>query len=369
VGAHLIGDLSLARDPAAWRAALGVGQAIPTDGPALGHWRLLERSVAAYAQGRFEWPEQAVDGQLGVRAVYLDRQASGWQALTGAAPSPTEQTEARLDWLPSADLRWRPLGDWTLRAGASRSVGWPNFNNLSPTLLLNPNSVDPSLNQGSGGNPALQPLTSNNLDLAVAHAGGSRASSSAALFLKQVRGFISNASRTEQHDGAAYQISRPYNGTAGRILGLELGHQQFFDGLPGPWQGLGLQASYTLIASRTHDPLLGEVMMQNLSRHSANLVGLYEQGPWSARLAWNWRSKYLSGATQVVGVGSLPNYTQGYGWLDASVSWRVSAKATVGLEGMNLLRTLRRSDDGTSTLPQSQWLNDRQWSAFLRLNL
>jgi TonB-dependent receptor len=155
VGAHLIGNLALARDPAVWRAALGVGQPIPTDGPPLGHWRLLERSLAAYAQGRFEWPEQAVDGQAGVRAVYLDRQANGWQATGGAAPSPTEQTEARLDWLPSLALRWRPLGDWTLRAGASRSVGWPNFNHLSPMLVLNPNSVDPSLNQGSGGNPAL----------------------------------------------------------------------------------------------------------------------------------------------------------------------------------------------------------------------
>jgi iron complex outermembrane recepter protein len=61
---------------------------------------------------------------------------------------------------------------------------------------------------------------------------------------------------------------------------------------------------------------------------------MYELEQVSARIAYNWRDKYLSGVTNLIGIGSLPIYTRAY-----------------------------------PTLPQSQWLNDRQvaLSATLRL--
>lgn len=93
--------------------------------------------------------------------------------------------------------------------------------------------------------------------------------------------------------------------------------------------------------------------LQNLSRHSANLIGLYEAGPWSARLAWNWRSRFASGSSSIVALGAFQATTRGYGWLDASLRWRAGERASWSLDAGNLLGTLRQSSFGVPTRPQS----------------
>jgi outer membrane receptor protein involved in Fe transport len=77
-------------------------------------------------------------------------------------------------------------------------------------------------------------------------------------------------------------------------------------------------------------------------------------------VAYNWRSRFLSGITNVVGLGSLPVYTRGYGWLDASLRLKVNPQLTLALEGNNLLNTRRTSYYGEATRPQSAWINDVQ---------
>jgi iron complex outermembrane receptor protein len=137
----------------------------------------------------------------------------------------------------------------------------------------------------------------------------------------------------------------------------------FFVDLPGAWRGLGVQASYTYIDSETTNIALGTRMpLQGLSRNSANLVALYELGPLSARLAWNWRDRFLSGTRAIAGVGTLPVWTDGYGWLDASLRWRVKPQLTLALDGGNLTRIVRRSYFGSQTRPDAALLNDRQYS-------
>jgi TonB-dependent receptor len=142
-----------------------------------------------------------------------------------------------------------------------------------------------------------------------------------------------------------------------------LGYQQFYDFLPGWMKGLGLQANYTYVDSDTPNSALGgNSPLQNLSRNSYNLVGMYETGEVSARIAYNWRDKFLSGATNIVGVGALPIYTAAYGWLDASLAYKYTKQITFALEGTNLLGAVRRSYYGVETQPQSVWINDRQVS-------
>ena len=93
---------------------------------------------------------------------------------------------------------------------------------------------------------------------------------------------------------------------------------------------------------------------------SANAVVFYDKGGIQARLAYNWRDKFLSGVANIVNVGTLPIYTRGYGWLDASWRHRVSKSMSFAIEGTNLLRTMRSSHFGVETHPQGNWLNDRQ---------
>ena len=54
-----------------------------------------------------------------------------------------------------------------LRAAAAKTLTRPNFDQLSPSLTLLRNPIDPTLNQGLSGNPALEPVRADNVDLAV----------------------------------------------------------------------------------------------------------------------------------------------------------------------------------------------------------
>jgi len=368
---YLVDTLADARDAAALRDAFGITTPLPTAGGALGVWRIQERTDAAYAEAGWHLPAKSLDGQFGLRMVHTHSVMSGNQSVPSTSTiEPIDVDSTTTDWLPSAGLRWRAGGPWQFRAAASRTITRPDFNLLSPSITLTPNSINPSLNQGTAGNPALRPLRATNVDFAAEAYLGAGHAASATFFWKRVDGFINAHSETETHDGQQYQVSRPYNTDAGRVSGVELAYQRFLDFLPGAWRGLGFQANATFTSSSVYDPVLkADAPMQNLSRRSLNLVGLYEQGAWSARLAWNWRSSFPSGTTNIVRVGTLQATTHSYGWLDASLRWRISDRLIWSVDAGNLLSTLRRSYFGVDTRPQNAWVNDRQIGTSLSLRM
>jgi len=359
---YLTDTLAGARDAAALRQAFGITTPLPTAGSPLGVWRIRERTDAAYVQAGWQQAALRLDGQAGLRMVHTRSTVDGNQTVpsTGAIePIATDTTTT--DWLPSASVRWRSGGPLQLRAAASRTITRPDFNQLSPSITLTPNSVNPQLNQGTAGNPALRPLRATHVDLAAEADFGRGHAASATLFWKRVDGFIATQTQDEEHDGATYRVSRPYNADTGHIRGAEVAYQRFLDFLPGAWRGLGLQANATYVDSSTFDRVLNaNVPLQNLSRQSANLIGMYEHGDWSARVAWNWRSRFPTRSLSVVRVGTFQVYTGAYGWLDASLRWRVNERVTWSLDGGNLLGTLRRSYFGAETRPESATVNDRQ---------
>lgn len=366
----LAGNLALARDPVALRTALGITGPLPSGGSPLSLWRFDERTYSAYVSTDLKAPRMPLDGRVGVRVVRTHEGASGFQSVPSAGGvAPLEVDSRYTDWLPSLSLRYAVEPGLALRAAAAKTITRPNFDQLSPSLSLLRNSVDPSLNQGLSGNPALEPVRAANVDLAVERYFGDTTAVLATVFWKKVDGFATTVSRDEVHDGETYRVSRPVNTSRGKVTGVELGYQQFYDGLPGAWSGLGLQANYTYVDGKTVLAGTGELPLQNLSRHSLNLIGMYEKGPVSARLAYNWRDRYFSGLTGVVGVGSLPSYVAAYGWLDASLRWRWNERVTFAVEGTNLLRTLRHSYYETQTRRQHAWLNDRQISMAVTVRL
>lgn len=365
IGNYLVGNLDAARDANALRNAFGITAPIPAAGNPLGVWGISEETQAGYLKSEFEAKSFPLDGNIGLRAVQTVEQVTGSQsAPSSGTVQPININSTDMDYLPSLNLRYQLLKGLYLRAGLSKTLTRQNFDQLSPSLTLIRNTVTPSLNQGRAGNPALKPIRSDNLDLAVEKYFNPTTSVYITGFLKQVDGFITTVSSPEVHDGFTYQVSRPQNGATATINGFEVGYQQFYDFLPSWLSGFGTQANYTYIDSETPSSILGQkVPLQNLSKHSYNLVGMYERGPFSARIAYNWRDTFLSGITNVVGVGALPAYTRGYGWLDASVGYRINDHFAFTIEGMNLLNTLRSSYYGVETRPQNVWVNDTQVGA------
>jgi TonB-dependent receptor len=119
-------------------------------------------------------------------------------------------------------------------------------------------------------------------------------------------------------------------------------YQQFFDFLPGPLSGLGVQARYTYVDSSVTNPFATAgsniptmVPLRKLSKHSYNLAGLYEKGPITGRLAWSWRGKYFD-TTQGSGANGIPQFRKPYVSLDASVSYNLNTHLAVSLDAVNL---------------------------------
>lgn len=361
IGSFLTGSPGAARDWPSYRAMLSITSPLPTGDP-LGTWSINERTTSAYAKANFRGAELPLEGNAGLRLVQTRERVRGNAAVPatgGIAPIAVDTTYN--DLLPSANLRYEPWSGTVLRAALSKTVTRPDFSQLSPSVNLVRNTVIPALNTGSAGNPNLRPIRSNNLDIALERYFSETGAVHLTAFAKQVDGFTLTTSRTETWYGEDYQVRRPYNANSADVLGLEAGYQQFYDALPGWLRGLGMQANYTYVDSSTLDPVLRrKIPLQNLSRHSANLIGMYERGPVSARVAWNWRDRFISRTASFTGVGPLPVYTRAYGWLDASLTYRLTEKVSVSLEGLNLTRTVRRSYYGTENRPESVWMNDTQ---------
>jgi len=196
-----------------------------------------------------------------------------------------------------------------------------------------------------------------------------------AAFYKEVSGFIQTASSQVTIGGTGYTLTTPSNGQDGRIRGLELGYQGFFNKLPGLLRGLGLQANLTLVNSAAPSPINGRsAPLEGLSKRSANLVGMYDLGDFSARLAYNWRSDYgvgprLSFPSNNGVTVMTPVQMKGYGMLDAYVSYALTPKLKLALEANNLTRTVRRSEFSDYSLPRGSYSDDRRFAISLRAEL
>jgi len=361
---YMSGVLDGARDVASYRNLFGITSAIPTSASPLTLWNIKERTDAAYAMSNFKAGTLPLEGNVGVRFVRTNEKVSGYQGTTAANAVPININTTYNSLLPSLNTRYTLADDTFLKFSASKTLTRPDFGSLSPSITLVPNPINPALNQGSAGNPNLDPIKSTNYDLALEKYFKPGTYAYVTVFYKEVKGFIVNSAATETWDGQDYLISRPRNANPAKIKGFEVGTSYFFDFLPDPFKGLGVQANYTYVDSETPNATLNSnTPLPNLSKNSYNVIAMYENKKVSARIAYNWRDKFLSGQANIANVGRIPFYTKAYGWMDASLSYNFTDKLTVSLEGTNLLRTKRESYYGRTTLPQNVYINDRQVSA------
>lgn len=361
IGNYLVGNADLARNVETLRSMLGISANIPSSNP-LGTWSIAENTASVYLMTRVKSQDAPLDGNLGLRVVRTGESVDGTTGQVGAGNNLIAGTEAPIhidhkytDLLPSLNLRYRLADGMYLRGAAAKTVTRPDFNQLSPSLTLNTVQLT-----GSAGNPLLKPIRADNYDIALEKYFDRSTSVYLTGFLKNVDGFIANVTNSETYGGTAYQVTRPYNTGAATITGLEAGYQQFYDFLPGWLRGLGLQVNYTYVDSRIKDSALP---LQGLSPNSYNIIAMYERGPISARVAYNWRDRFMSGQS-----GTVPIYTKAYGWLDAAFRYQLDKGVALALEGRNLLRTKRESYYGVETRPQTVWLNDRQFFASVTVN-
>jgi TonB-dependent receptor len=284
---------------------------------------------------------------------------------------------------------------------AASTVGTPS----SPTLLS-----DGPTATASSGNPALIPLESDNVDLSLEYYFDETSYVSVGFYDKRVKNFIGNEqveenifgltdatagpraqaamdeleargipisdtslfnmvaamengvdydSMTDEQFEAAYDIipngddplmtfinSKPVNNKNANIYGFELAAQHFFGDT-----GFGIQANYTTVTGdigfdNNANPSITQFALVGLS-DTANLIFMYEMDALQARIAYNWRDKFLDTTSQYV---NEPGYTEAYSQIDFSMSYEVSDALTVSFEGINITDENIRRHGRTSAM-------------------
>ncbi len=161
-------------------------------------------------------------------------------------------------------------------------------------------------------------------------------------FVKQI-----NSSRDVIANGTdvlyQFQLTRPVNNKDAEIYGFEVAGQHFFGST-----GFGVSAAYTLVRGDVGFNIGGlpsenQFALLGLS-DTFNATLIFDKYGLSARLAYNWRDKFLSGINRQD--SRNPEFTKPFGQLDANISYDITPRFAVSIEGINLteqkLRTYAR---------------------------
>ncbi|PJI88198.1 TonB-dependent receptor [Sphingomonas koreensis] len=237
--------------------------------------------------------------------------------------------------LPSANIAFNVTNDFLIRISGSQTMQRASIADLAPSTFFNATNLSVT-----GGNSGLKPPISTQADISFEYYTGKSSLISGAFFYKDVQDFIasfvtSGVDTDLDPQGRVLTFSRPENLASAKIKGFEIGVQQFFDFLPSPLDGLGIIANYTYSDSKDNAgfPLVA------VSKNSYNLVGLYEKGPISARVAYNYRDEAVFEFSE-----GRPSFIGPRSQLDAQLGIDLTKQIALSFQAQNLI-----PDDSATT--------------------
>jgi TonB-dependent receptor len=311
-------------------------------------------------------------------------------------------------FLPSLNVKLELNDDMLIRFGASQAMTRPNIQDLRASQSISANfsrleypPLEPSdpnfgINQGarditlqniniSGGNPILMATEAVNLDLSFEWYFENGGYISTGIFKKDIENIIQEGTGTLGQTNLDNQNANIiYDGNVNvadaDVQGIEIATQYFFtDDLPGFWANFGFQANYTYVdASQTSpasDPdtdgdgvpdeqalRFGVDNLIGQSDHTANLIAIYQGDDLETRLAYNWRSEYLTSYRDFV--PGNPIFQDAVGFLDLSIKYDVTESLNLSVLVANVLDTKSKSyqqiDESGQNYMRSSFLNDRR---------
>ncbi|MEG3153661.1 TonB-dependent receptor [Sphingomonas sp. RB1R13] len=333
-----------------------------------GTFQVKERFVDAYGKLNFgtELAASKLTGNVGLR--YVDRDLTSIGNIINAAGGATPTVFLRQDreWLPSGVAKLAVGKALVLRLGAAKVVAFPNTEDLNNGVTLSNNAVfvngvQTSPGTGTGGAPGLNPFKAKQLDGSIEYYFGKQALVSLGLFYKDISSFIVQRQSAESYGGVNYLINRNVNGAGAKVKGVEMLAQLPFYFLPAPFDGFGIVATYSLIDSKTPiTDISGRTLpFPGLSKNNVNLIGYYERGPLSVRVAYNWRDQYLVGLS----AAATGIYNDKYTDLSTTIRFDFDKAVSLSIEGNNLLNSRQRTYDGVREALRTNAIYGRQFKA------
>ncbi|MFZ5495694.1 MAG: TonB-dependent receptor [Verrucomicrobiota bacterium] len=304
-----------------------------------------ESVLAGYVNSTFAGMagNKPFNGSLGFRVARTTQDLKGYNT-TGA---PIDDSKSQTDVLPVLNTRLKLSDQWQLRFAGGRTITRPNFNNLNPAVTLNaPTTTGGGAGTGSGGNPDLNTVKSDNYDLSLEYYFADDSYVSLTAFHRDIDGYVQSFAATETIGGINYIVVRPRNSGKGQLDGFELSYQHFPDVL----KGFGWMANFTYIEGDTDAPdsrpgaPVGSRMRKpyaQVSQEAYNVILVYEAGKFSSRLAYNWRGEYTDTFDGPNAAGSPLRQiiAKPIGTLDFSASYALNQHFTLTLDATNLLKS------------------------------
>jgi TonB-dependent receptor len=327
-------------------------------------YRNGEDTAAFYGKTRFGFQAGSipVEGTAGVRVVRTELDVNGFSNVNGL-PLAVSRKSTDTDYLPNLTLKALLSKDLIGRFNAGKAVQRANFGDFNPGQSLGATPNSQGIYDGSGGNPELKPIVGKNFDAALEWYFAPTGSVTTTLFNHKFEDYVIRRVGMETIDGKQYRMDRPRNINAGDLKGVELGYRQFYDFLPGWLGGFGLEANYTymkgyLLDEGVKNPFVG------MSKNAYNIVALYERGPWSGRLAYNYRSKFVDAYNyRALGFDLIVEPIK---TADASVSYRITDNVGVTLDVENLFDRKYNDYHGIASNPRDVRRYDRVVGLSLR---
>ena len=320
---------------------------------------------------------------------------------------------SHINILPSLNLKFDLSENLISRFAVSRAMSRPdmgnirNFTTFSPVIPDQDDPNDPNWVKnedgeiigadirvvGDGQNARLKPIVADQIDGTLEYYFSDTNSLTFTAFYKSFKDYIQLATLTESItiNGVTRNadVRRPINGDGAKIQGAEFAYQSFFDFLPEPFDGFGVQLNYTYVEnkgvvnsnvsnteanSRAGDETQtdGGVnvtvnKLEGLSDHTANFIVMYEKERLQARLAYSWRSDYLVTAVDCCTI--YPIWSDAQATLDGSFQYDLTENFTLALAATNLLnqeivleQQVENYEDGGKRLPASYFQNDRRFT-------
>jgi TonB-dependent receptor len=297
---------------------------------------------------------------LGARVEYTHSNSTGrlvWFEENGSHvdTESNKVTGTRLDFFPNAHVRY-DLTEWTTVRGAyTRSIVRPDYRQLAPFTLEHRQQ-----RVLYHGNPDLEPMVSQNLDVSVDHYLNNASRIGVSGYYKRVTGLIFERSRTFVDEQENQWVERFYDNGSERasLYGVEVSWQQRLDFLPGLLGNLGTYTSYSWSESVFEvDFRQDDVRLPGHSPHVVNAALDYHQGRFSGQVSYHWTSSSVQRlsdqATAAPSVGSgqvyLDRYEHGAHDLSVSLGFRLSERFRFWMDASNLLRDERYAWDYSRT--------------------
>jgi len=329
---------------------------------AVNSYNVRENSTAAYFEALFAGQKWA--GNLGVRIVHTYTSASTAvneiQSVTIAntanptdpafvnysPPTPTTSTGSYTVPLPSLNVLYRVRPDLQLRFGASETITRPELDELAPTRT--DNSLNRVYEVDYAGSPNLKPIKAWSADISAEWYYQPKSALTFAVFGKELKDVITTGVQNNVDLGVQgffngattpvpvlYSVHTPINGDKGYVEGVELGFTHI---LP---NGFGVHGEYTRTWSKEYVDGQFVGQLEGVSPNAASLSVLYETGPISANITWDYDGNAVAQTfTEIDGVSA---YQNSFSWLTAQLSYEVFKGFKLYFEGKNLANAIART--------------------------